>query len=108
MLTAEHIAGKTKYAENLYLQFELEVSWERPGVRAFGRVNGGLVFEAAYLLDKSSVPMRSAFYPDKSHLKGRSHHPVYRTVHFVHITHCLHILHFCLYGFTSSTFVMVP
>ena len=78
MLTAERIAAKTKYAGNLYLQFEPEDSWERPGVRAFGRVNGGTVFEAAYLLDKSSVPMLSVFYADKSHLKGTSHHPIYR------------------------------
>ncbi len=56
MLTAERIAGKTKYAGNLYLQFEFEESWERPGVRAVCHVNGGLVFEAAYTLDKSRVP----------------------------------------------------
>ncbi len=61
MSTAERIAGKTKYAGNLYLQFEIEESWERPGVRAFCRVNGGLVFEAAYILDKSSVPLPSIF-----------------------------------------------
>ena len=39
MPTAERIAAKTKYAGNLYLQFEMEDSWERPGVKAFGRVN---------------------------------------------------------------------
>ena len=77
MLTAERIAAKYKYAGNLYLQFELEGSWERPGVRAFGRVNGGLVFEAAYIIDKGSVPMLSVFYSDKSHLKGMSHHPIH-------------------------------
>ena len=57
MLFAEHISAKSKYAGNLYLQFELEDSWKRPGTRAFGRVNGGLVFEAAYLFDKNSVPL---------------------------------------------------
>ncbi len=46
---AERIAGKSKYARNLYLQFEREDSWTRLGVRAFGRVNGGLVFQTAYL-----------------------------------------------------------
>ncbi len=44
LFAAERIAAKSKYAGNLYLQFEPEESWERPGVRAFGRVNGGLVF----------------------------------------------------------------
>ena len=78
MLTAERIAAKTKYAGHLYLQFEMEDSWERPGIRAFGRVNGGLVFEAAYIYDKTSVPMLSVFYADKSHLKGMLHHPIYR------------------------------
>ena len=78
MLVAERIAAKAKYAGNLYLQFELEDSWERPGTRAFGRVNGGLVFEAAYLFDKASVPMLSVFYADKSFLKGMPHHPIYR------------------------------
>ena len=32
MLTAERIAAKTKYAGNLYLQFEPEDSWERPAL----------------------------------------------------------------------------
>ncbi len=35
---------KSKYAGKLYLQFEIEESWDRPGFRAFGRVNSGLVF----------------------------------------------------------------
>ena len=78
MLTAERIAAKTKYAGHLYLQFEMEDSWERHGMRAFGRVNGDLVFEAAYIYDKASVPMLSVFYADKSYLKGMSHHPMYR------------------------------
>ena len=78
MLTAERIAAKTKYAGHLYLQFEMEDSWEMHGMRAFGRVNGGLVFEAAYIYDKTSVPMLSVFYADKSYLKGMSHHPIYR------------------------------
>ena len=78
MMAAELIAAKSKYARKHYLQFEIEESWTRPDVRAFGRVNGGLVFEAAYLLDKASVPLISVFYSDKSCLKGMSHHPIYR------------------------------
>ena len=78
MVTAERIAAKSQYAGHLYLQFELEESWDMPRVRAFGRVNGGLVFEAANILDPTSVPLLSGFYADKSHLKGMSHHPIHR------------------------------
>ena len=78
LLSAERIAGRTKYAKKLYLQFEPQDSWERPGVRAFGRVNAGLVFESAYMIDPGSVPLMSVFYGDKSFLKGMTHHPIYR------------------------------
>ena len=47
LMNAERIVAKSKYAGKLYLQFEPEESWERPGVSAFGRVNGGLIFEVA-------------------------------------------------------------
>ena len=57
---------------------EPEDSWDRPGVRAFRRVNGGAIFETCYLNDKGSVPLLSVFYSDKSFLKGGSHHPIYR------------------------------
>jgi hypothetical protein len=49
-----------------------------PGVRAFGRVNRGAIFEAYNLLDKGSVPLLSIFYSDKAHLKGWGHHPINR------------------------------
>ena len=78
MLTAERIAAKSQYAGHMYYQFDLEESWDRPGVRAFGRINGVLIFEAAYILDPTSVPLLSVFYADKSHLKGMSHHPIFR------------------------------
>ena len=77
-VTAELIAAKSQYAGHMYYQFELEESWERADVRAFGHINGGLVFEAAYILDPTIVPLLSVFYADKSHHKGMSHHPVYR------------------------------
>ena len=104
LLNAERIVAKSKYAGKLYLQFEPEESWTRPGVRAFGRVSGGLIFEAAYLIDRGSVPLLSVFYSDKSYLKGTSHWPIYRKciyvvvyimhiVHIVHIVHILNILH---------------
>ncbi len=34
MVTAERIAATSQYAGHLYLQFELEESWDRPGNRA--------------------------------------------------------------------------
>ena len=47
MLIAERKAAKSKYSGHMYFQYEPEWSWERPGIRAFGRVNGRLVFEFA-------------------------------------------------------------
>ena len=48
MLTAEHIVAKSQHAGHMHYQFEaifeLEESWDRAGVRAFGRIDGGLVF----------------------------------------------------------------
>jgi hypothetical protein len=88
MMAAERITGKSKYAGNLYLQFEREESWTRPGVHAFGRVNGGLVFETAYFLDKTNVTLISVFYAYKSFLKGVSHHPIYCTCIFsIYVTY---------------------
>ena len=92
MFAAERIAAKSKYAGKLYLQFVPEESWERPGCSAFGCVNSGLVFEAAYIRDSGSVPMLSVFYADKSHWKGMSHHPVYGESESSH------------YNFTFSTY----
>ncbi len=78
MLSAERIASKSKYSGHMYYQYEPEWSWERPGIRAFGRVNGGLVFESCYIVDKHSVPLLSFFYADKAHNRGWSHHPICR------------------------------
>ena len=102
MFAAERIAAKSKYAGKLYLQYEPEESWERPGMRAFGRVNGGLVFEAAYIRDSGSVPMLSVFYADKSHWKGMSHHPIYgesvcshcNLIHSTYFAYCTYCVYF--------------
>jgi hypothetical protein len=104
--SAERIAAKRKYAGHMYYQYEPEESWTRPGVRAFGRVNGGAIFEACYLLDKGSVPLLSVFYSDKAHLKGWGHHPIYRewgtnlfffvslfVFSIICILHIMHIMH---------------
>ena len=53
MLTAERIAAKTKYAGNLYLQFEPEDSWERPGVRALHSTKATCVSTRARLCPKN-------------------------------------------------------
>ncbi len=92
VLSAERIAARTKYNGHLYYPFEPEESWDRPGVRAFGRVNGGVIFEACYFLDTGSVPLLSVFYADKSHLRDWSHHPIYRkflqySVYYVYSTY---------------------
>ena len=39
VMVAERSAGKSKYAGKLYLKFEAEDSWTRPGVCAFGCIN---------------------------------------------------------------------
>ncbi len=39
----ERHAGKAKFKNKFYFQYEREDSWTRPGVRAFGRVNGGIL-----------------------------------------------------------------
>jgi hypothetical protein len=67
MLSAERFAAESKYSGRMYYQYEPEWSWKRPGIRAFGRVNGGLVFESCYMIDKQSVPLLSVFYADKAH-----------------------------------------
>jgi hypothetical protein len=78
----------------MYYQYEPEWSWERPGIRAFGRVNGGLVFESCYIVDKHSVPLLSVFYADKAHNRGWSHHPIYRKLIY---SHCAYLTHFNYY-----------
>jgi hypothetical protein len=50
----------------------------RPGKRAFGRANSGLVFQTAADFDRNSSPLLLLFYADKSFSgKHRTHHPIY-------------------------------
>ena len=51
------------------MQFEPEGSWDRPGFRAFGRVDGGAIIGTCHLSYKGSVSFLSVFYGDKSHLR---------------------------------------
>ena len=105
MLCAERTASKSKYAGHMYYQYEPEWSWERPGIRAFGRVNGGLVFESCYIVDKHSVPLLSVFYADKAHNRGWSHHPIYRkSINIFPFHYILRIL--CI--FNDACFVQTP
>ncbi len=64
ILHAESIAARTKYAGHMYKRFEPVDLWERPGVRAFGCVNGGAIFETCHMRDKGSVPLLGVFYSD--------------------------------------------
>ncbi len=41
----ERHAGKAKFKNKFYFHYEREDSWARPGVRSFGRVNGGTAFQ---------------------------------------------------------------
>ena len=90
VMVAERLAGKSKFAGKLFLQFEKEDSLTKRGVCAFGPINGGLVFqvESAYLLEKISVPLISVFYSYKSFLKGMTRHPI----------NCKNILMICAYS----------
>ncbi len=56
MVAAELIAAKSKYAGKMYFQFEAEDSWDRPGVCAFSRVNGGLSLRQPISMTEGASP----------------------------------------------------
>ena len=62
----ERHAGKAKFKNKFYYQYEREESWTRPGVRAFGCVNGGLAFQGFQLIAGNAVPLCHVFYADKA------------------------------------------
>ncbi len=75
---AKRFISKRKFAGKLYTQFKRENSTQRPGKRAFGRANSGLVFQACQAVDWFSSPVLLLFYADKSFSgKHRTHHPIY-------------------------------
>jgi hypothetical protein len=54
----------------------------RPGVRAFGRVNGGLAFQGFQTIAGNAVPLCHVLYADKAgSTKNCSHHPIYGKFH---------------------------
>ena len=74
----ERHAGKSKFNGKFYYQYEREDSWTHPGVRAFGRVNGGLAFQGFQKIAGNAVPLCHIFYADKAGAgKHSTHHPIY-------------------------------
>ena len=62
----ERHAGKSKFRNKIYFQYEREESWTRPGVRAFGRGYGGLAFQGFQRIAGNAVPLCHVFYADKA------------------------------------------
>ncbi len=74
----ERHADKLKLKNKFYYQYEREESWTRPGVRAFGRVNGGLVFQGFQTIAGNAVPLCHVLHADKAgSTKHCFHHPIY-------------------------------
>jgi hypothetical protein len=75
---AKRFISKPKFAGKLYTKYERQDSVRRPGKRAFGRANSGLVFQSAQFIDPFSSPLLLLFYADKTFSgKHRTHHPIY-------------------------------
>ena len=75
---AKRFISKPNFAGKLYTKYERQDSVRRPGKRAFGRANSGLVFQSAQFIDPFSSPLLILFYADKTFSgKHRSHHPIY-------------------------------
>jgi hypothetical protein len=74
----ERHACKSKFRKKFYYQYEYEDSWTRLGVRAFGRVNGGLAFQGFQAIAGNAVPLCHVLYADKAGAtKHCSHYPIY-------------------------------
>ena len=74
--------AKSQYSGKLYTKFEPGTPFFRDIERAFGsRVNSGMVFEAAQLIDTDSSPVLAVFFSDAS-FSGQhmTHHPIYSTL----------------------------
>jgi len=75
---ADRMVARPEFADHFYFHYERQESEQRPGKRAFGRANSGIVFQQAQLLDMFSVPMLHLFYGDKSFSGAhRGHYPIY-------------------------------
>ena len=75
---ATELLAREEFAGKLYMQFERQMSEERPTKRAFGRVNSSVVFETAAMLDPLSSPCLLVFGSDAAHaMQNHSRQPVY-------------------------------
>ena len=87
----ERLAGKAKFRNKFYYQYEYEESWTRPGVRAFGRVNGGLAFQGFQNIAGNALPWCSVFYADKAgSTKNCTHHPIYGIMLYLYFYELYH------------------
>ena len=96
----ERHAGKSKFRNKFYFQYEREESWTRPGVRAFGRVNGGLAFQGFQRIAGNAVPLCHVFYADKAGAtKHCSHFPIYGNYlkPFISITYYTYVYLYILF-----------
>ncbi len=62
----ESHAGNSKFINKFYCQYELEEAWTRPGVRAFGCVNGGLAIQDIQVIAVNVFPLCQIFLEDKA------------------------------------------
>jgi hypothetical protein len=85
----ERFAGKTKFRNKFYYQFQRQESWTNPGVRAFGRANAGLVFQAFQKIAGNAVPLCHLFFSDKAGCGHMTHHPIFGIKPSIHITNKL-------------------
>ena len=99
--------AKLQYNGKLYTSFMPGTSIFHPEDRAFDLANSGMVFQAAWLVDRGSSPLLALFYADAS-FSGQSmtHHPIYGTyffnyVHYVIYIHYILHMYYCDYCSTE-------
>jgi hypothetical protein len=86
-VAVERFVSRPQFTGKLYTKYERQESLRRPGKRAFGRANSGLVFQSVQFVDAHSSPLLLLFYADKSYSgKHRSHHPIYSKQRFLIIS----------------------
>ena len=73
----ERFAGKTKFRNKFYYQYKRQESWTNPGMRAFGRVNAGLIFQGFQKIAGNAVSLCHIFFSDKAGCGHMSHHPIF-------------------------------
>lgn len=91
----ERLAGKTKFRNKFYYQYQRQESWTHPGMRAFGRVNGGLTFQGFQKVAGNAVPLSHVFFSDKAGCGHLTHHPIFGTNIFtlLHTAFPVHTIH---------------